>query len=239
MTGLYFFAQRKNDNSIVDIFWGLGFCIISLNSFLWADDYDVRKGVTLLLVLIWGIRLSAFIYKRNKGKGEDYRYQAMRKSWGKKAKLYAYFQVFLLQGFFMFIISLPILHVQNFSTPPFTVWDGIGVILWVIGFYYEAVADKQKWAFSQNPENKGKFIRTGLWSTSRHPNYFGEILMWWGIFLLSAGCARWYVSLLSPIIVTILITKISGVPLLEKKYDGNAEYQNYKKNVPALLPKFW
>ncbi len=237
MTILYFVAQRKGDNSIVDIFWGLGFCILAANSFLWAEDYDVRKGVTLLLVLVWGLRLSIFIYKRNKGKPEDFRYVEMRKNWGGKARVYAFFQVFMLQGFIMFIIALPILHIQNFSTPPFTLLDALGIIVWAIGFYFEAVGDRQKYLFAKDPANKGKFIQSGLWNKSRHPNYFGEILMWWGIFLLSAGCARWYLSLISPIVMTLLLTKVSGVPLLEKKYAANPEYQEYKKRVSALIPK--
>lgn len=237
MSIMYLIALRKGDNSIVDIFWGLGFCILAVNSFLWAEDYDIRKGVTLLLILVWGIRLSIFLYNRNKVKGEDARYEEMRKNWGENANVYAFFQVFMLQGFFMFIISLPIIHIQNFSTHDFKITDLLGVILWSIGFYFEAVGDRQKFIFAKDPANKGKFIQTGLWSKSRHPNYFGEILIWWGIFMLSAGCARWYISIISPLVVTFLLTKVSGVPMLEKKYDNDVDYQEYKKNVPALFPK--
>lgn len=237
MSIMYLIALRKGDNSIVDIFWGLGFCILAVNSFLWAEDYDIRKGVTLLLILVWGIRLSIFLYNRNKVKGEDARYEEMRKNWGENANVYAFFQVFMLQGFFMFIISLPIIHIQNFSIPVFKITDVAGIILWVIGFYFEAIGDRQKFIFAKDPANKGKFIQTGLWSKSRHPNYFGEILIWWGIFMLSAGCARWYISIISPLVVTFLLTKVSGVPMLEKKYDNDIDYQEYKKNVPALFPK--
>ena len=239
MNIVFIIAQQKNDNSIVDIFWGMGFIIITTNSFLWADDIDVRKGIVWLMTVIWGLRLSIYIFKRNKHKEEDIRYKTFRKSWGSRQKLGAYLQVFMLQGFFMFVISLPLLHIMNFSMSPINLIDIIGMAIWGVGFYFEAVGDYQKNNFKSNPANSGKVMNKGLWSITRHPNYFGEILMWWGIFIISLSCMRWYISIISPIVITWLLAKVSGVPMLESYYKDNSQYQEYKKNVPALFPKFW
>lgn len=239
MSVLFLLAQKKKDNSIVDIFWGIGFCLLAFNSFLWNEDYDMRKTITLILVFIWGIRLSVHIYNRNKNLPEDFRYQEWRKKWGKQQAINAYFRVFLLQGFFMFIIALPILHISNFSQSPINLIDVVGIIVWLIGFCFEAIADHQKKQFKSNPENKEKIMQSGLWSISRHPNYFGEILIWWGLWLISLSCARWYFSILSPLVITWLIIYVSGIPLLEAKYKNNKAFEEYKKIVPKIIPKIF
>lgn len=238
MSLLFLLAQKKKDNSIVDVFWGIGFCLISMNAFLLAGEYDKRKFLMLVMVLAWGIRLALYIYQRNKGKGEDFRYAAWRKEWGNKAAWIAFWKVFMLQGAFMFIISLPIMHVMYFSMQFGNVLDVIGLTVWLSGYMMEAIADRQMKMFKADSANKGKIIQQGLWSISRHPNYLGEILVWWGIFIVSLNADRWYISLISPLVVTWLLSSVSGVPMLERKYKNKPEFQEYAKRVPALVPNF-
>lgn len=236
MCVVFVLAQYRKDNSIVDIFWGTGFCLIALNSYLLTWEYDPRKTLMLMMVLAWGVRLSIYLYLRNKGKGEDYRYAAWRKEWGENAARKAFWKVFMLQGFFMFIISLPVLHVMNFSYKFGNVLDLIGLAVWLTGFLIESIGDYQLKVFKSRASNKGRIMQEGLWSVSRHPNYLGEVLVWWGIFIVSLNADRWYISLISPMVITWLLTRVSGVPMLEKKYRDNAEFQEYAARVPAFFP---
>jgi steroid 5-alpha reductase family enzyme len=238
MTVMYFIAQWKKDNSIVDVFWGLGFCFIALAGFFFSEEKSVRSWCMLIMVLVWGLRLSWYIGARNHGKPEDFRYAQWRKEWGKNAWWRAYLQVFLLQGFFMFIVSLPIIHVMSFSNASLDLAFYIGISLWLIGFLTEAIGDAQMKRFKARPGTKGQLIEEGLWAISRHPNYLGEILLWWGIFLVAFGAPSWHISLISPIVITWLLTSVSGVPMLEKKYEGRPDFEAYKRRVPALFPDF-
>lgn len=249
MCYVFILAQIFKNNSIVDIFWGLGFVTIVAFLVITSHSYIERQAVLLtkhlvnLCIIIWGFRLAIYIYFRNKGKGEDWRYINFRKLWSKHnipQWLGAFLQVFMLQGFFMFIVALPLIHVN-------TVFSGInfltilGFILWVIGFVFEAFGDYQLQKFKDNPENKGKTMRYGLWKYTRHPNYFGEMTMWWGIWIMSINFftpIQALLSILSPLTITWLLTRVSGVPLLESKYKDNPEYQDYVKHTPSFFPKF-
>jgi steroid 5-alpha reductase family enzyme len=130
----------------------------------------------------------------------------------------------------MWLICWPILGSKN----SLEWFNFIGIIVWLIGFYFEATADKQLKEFIKNPKNKGKIMQSGLWAYSRHPNYFGEVTMWWGIWLLNLNPNWW--TILGPLTITFLILKVSGVPLLEKKYQGNSEFEDYKKRVSVFIP---
>lgn len=228
-------ATAITDNSIVDIAWGGGFIVLSLVVLFTGGFFSGRQILLTALITIWGLRLSGYIFIRHGIVGEDHRYKKWRLEW-KHPVLRAFFQVFMLQGVILYIVALPIsLSGLQPGEPLF--WPNyVGVAFWVIGFFFEAVGDYQKFRFKTKPENKGRTITTGLWRYTRHPNYFGEFMMWWGIFLISIGSGWWYVSIISPVILTYLLLKVSGVAMLEEKYEGDKEYQAYKERTSAFFP---
>lgn len=237
MTFVYFVAQILKDNSIVDIVWGIGFVFIAVYTLTTYGKIEYRQVLVTFLTMIWGLRLATHILIRKKGRGEDFRYKDMRKQWGKYFHLKSYFKIFMLQGFLMIIISLPIILVNFGSTPDPTWIDEAGLTLWCFGFVFETIADWQLSRFKKDPKNKGKIMDEGLWAWSRHPNYFGEIVMWWGIFIITLSEPNGVYTLISPLLITNLIVFYSGIPLLEKKYKNNKKYQKYAKKTPILLPK--
>jgi steroid 5-alpha reductase family enzyme len=220
MTLWYGAAILKKRNDIADVAWGLGFIVVTIANLV--VNPSSKLIVTLFLVVIWGTRLAVHIYNRNKNKKEDYRYEQWKKG--------AYFKVFITQGFFMWLICMPIIG----SKGNMNMTNALGILIWMIGFYFETTADKQLREFIANPINKGKIMMNGLWAYSRHPNYFGEVTMWWGIFLLNLNENWW--TIIGPLTITFLILKVSGVPLLEKKYVGNKEFDDYKKRVSVFMP---
>ena len=236
----YLLALFKKDFSIVDIAWGISFLLIYLVGLYKAPmGLSSRSMVLGLLVAFWSLRLSGYIWYRSKKIGkEDYRYTKMRRSWGKKANKTAYFKIFLLQGALSLIIGHPLylIHILDSKSSFGTLFDYLGLALWVLGFALETIADQQKNAFKSRPQNKGKILKEGLWKYSRHPNYFGEALLWWGLFLIISQQIPFYLCLLGPLLLNFLLLKVSGVALLEKKYSQNLEYEKYKKTTNAFLP---
>jgi steroid 5-alpha reductase family enzyme len=182
-----------------------------------------------------GLRLALHISLRQRGHGEDFRYKAWRESWGKWFVVRSYFQVYILQGMLLFLISTPVIW-ANFRVAEFQIFDLIGLTLFLIGFFFEAVGDYQLTAFKKKEENKGRIIQTGLWKFTRHPNYFGEVVLWWGIFFFALSLPLGYVSISSPVLVTILLLFVSGIPMLEKKYENDPEFIEYKKRTSAFFP---
>lgn len=249
MCYVFILAQIFKNNSIVDIFWSLGFIILvvyfsfTANKYIEAQNVLLAKHVVNLCVMIWGFRLAIHIYLKNRNQPEDWRYVNFRKLWKKKnipQWLGAFFQVFMLQGFFMFLISLSLIHVNN-SFQGISLLTFIGLLLWLIGFIFEALGDYQKNVFKKNPANKGKILNTGLWKYTRHPNYFGESVMWWAIWMMSINFFQpvyAVIGLISPIVLTWLLTRVSGVPMLESKYKDNEAYQQYIKTTPSFFPRF-
>lgn len=231
----FFVSLVKKRNDVADIFWGIGFILVAWTTFFLADKSNVSALLVNILVTIWGIRLALHIGLRNRGKGEDFRYKAWREEWGKTFYWRSYLQVFILQGVFLFVISLPIIFVNSRNTE-FSVFSVLGLIIWIIGFLFEAIGDYQLLQFTKNPENKGKIIQTGLWKYTRHPNYFGEVALWWGIFCFALPFGFW--TIISPITITYLLLKVSGIPMLEKKYENNPEFAEYKKRTSAFFPMF-
>jgi steroid 5-alpha reductase family enzyme len=225
----------KKRNDIADIAWGLGFILLSWTSFFYSQVYSLRGLLTGMLVSIWGIRLALHIYRRNKGKPEDYRYLAWRKEWGKWFYIRSYFQVYILQGLFLFLIIQPVLFI-NKNTGVIGLLDIIGVLVWLIGFYFESVGDRELKQFVSNPANKGKIMDQGLWRYTRHPNYFGEVTQWWGIFIIALAIPDGIVTIIGPLTITCLILFVSGIPLLEKKYMGRADFEEYKKRTSVFFP---
>lgn len=231
-------AVVKKDNGLADLAWGTGFIIVSWLALLLADNWSNRPVLIFGLVMIWGVRLSWHIWRRNKGKSEDFRYAQWRKDWGSWWVFRSYFQVFFLQATLLLVIASPIILIATTDRGPLTVIDFLGYIVWSIGFFFEAGADHQLAVFKRNPANKGKIMTQGLWQYSRHPNYFGEALVWWGIFIMAAQLSYGWLTIISPLLITGLLLKISGIPMLEKKYRTNPTYQAYKKRTSAFIPWF-
>jgi len=226
----------KKRNDVADIAWGLGFVVLAWVSFFISNNFELRDLLVVVLVSVWGIRLFWHIYNRNKGKSEDSRYSKWRREWGRWFLIRSYFQVYFLQGLLLFLIVLPVLFINKNSGPEIGWLDFVGLIVWMVGFYFEVVGDAQLKKFIKNPKNKGKIITTGLWSYTRHPNYFGEVLLWWGIWLISLSVSGGWLTVIGPIIITFLILKVSGIPMLEKQMEKKPGFAQYKKRVSVFLP---
>jgi steroid 5-alpha reductase family enzyme len=172
-------------NAIADVAWGGGFIVAALAAQLSRGAATDRAVLVVVLVIIWGLRLALHIGLRNRGKGEAARYRKWREEWGRYATVRSFFQIFILQGVLLLVISLPVIRVITAPNAPFTLIDFLGSIVWLIGFLFEVISDWQLLQYKKHPANKGKVIATGLWRYSRHPNCFGEVTLWWGVFLLA------------------------------------------------------
>lgn len=234
---LFVVATIIKKNSIVDIGWGFGFVLIAWFTFFKFGSNGFAQIITSLLVTAWGLRLSFHIFKRNVGKPEDFRYQNWRKEWGKWVIPRSFFQIFMLQGLFMLIVSLPIIYTNSYSGSADLLWVIIGSMIWIKGFYWEAVGDYQLRKFIKI-KKPGQLMTKGLWKYTRHPNYFGEAMMWWGIFVIALSAANSFITIISPVTITFLLRFVSGVPMLEKKYEGNEDFEVYKKKTNAFIPWF-
>lgn len=236
MTCVWVFSLWKKDMSVVDAFWGLGFIAIAHHWFFRLEEATLRQFAVVYLVSLWGLRLAAHIFIRSKGKPEDSRYTAFRADWKENTWWISYFKVFLLQGGLTLVIALPVINTLGDPSTEFTLLNGVGILLWFLGFAFETTADYQLYRFKKDPANKGKVMNKGLWYFSRHPNYFGEVCVWWGIFLVSLGTANWYISILGPILITYLLLRVSGITMMEKRYEGNDAYTLYKQNTSPFFP---
>jgi steroid 5-alpha reductase family enzyme len=238
MIGLWLVSLAINNASIVDIFWGAGFAAIAVITFTLTEGYLTRRRLITSLAVIWGFRLALHIGWRNHGKGEDFRYQAMRKRIGDRFAMVSLFTVFGLQGVLMWVISLPLQVAQLSREPARLTWlDLIGSVLWTVGFLFEAIGDLQLTLFRVNPTNKGKVMDRGLWAYTRHPNYFGDALLWWGFFFIAAAADGGWWTVISPVLMTTLLMKVSGVALLEKTLvKTRPEYRDYVRRTSAFFP---
>ncbi len=235
---VFVLALIKKDNSIVDIAWGLGFIIVVVATFFLEKTFHIRQILVNTLVFVWGTRLAIHIAIRKKGKGEDFRYVQWRKDWGRWFLVRSYFQIYWLQGFLILLISYPIFLINLSPKRGLSILDYVGFFLWLVGFLFETLGDYQMLKFKKNPKNKGQIMTKGLWAYTRHPNYFGESAMWWGIFLIALSVNNGWISIFSPLLLTLLLTKISGIPMLEKKYKANVDFQAYTKRTSAFFPWF-
>jgi steroid 5-alpha reductase family enzyme len=230
-------GKQKKKHDFLDIFWGLGFILAAAVS--WLLGSKPASGLLMtLLVFIWGGRLSFYLARRNIGKPEDFRYQAMRDRWKKRFELVMFLRMYLLQFALSGIIGFPIVYVnlQGAKGPDFFTW--LGFLVWLNGFAFEVVGDEQLRRFKLKPDSKGKLMTTGLWAWTRHPNYFGEALTWWGLFLISlTGDFGRFWLIFSPLLITFLLVYVSGVPMLEKKYEGRADWEAYKKRTAIFIPR--
>lgn len=236
-TVIFVVAQILKNNSIVDSFWGPGFFIVAAYTFLIAKNQGTRTLILTALVTIWAFRLFVYITLRNWNKPEDYRYINMRKRWGNSfPMLKAFINVFLLQAIINYIVALPIIVTNTSSNQNMSILNYLGVLLWIVGFAFEVIGDSQLKAFKANKENKGKLMTEGVWKYTRHPNYFGEAAMWWGIFLISVSGIGDSLFIISPVLMTLLLLFVSGVPLLEKKYAGREDFEAYARRTNKFFP---
>lgn len=224
----------------VDSLWGLGFVLIAWLTFTIAQGFVGRRFLITLLVTLWGLRLSLHLSRRNWGQGEDPRYAAWRRESGERFWLVSLVKVFVLQTVFLWTIALALQWAQLSPVPDsFTFWDILGLGVWSLGFLFEAFADQQLYRFKAKPGNKGKVMDQGLWAYSRHPNYFGESLIWWGIFLIALSTPAGWWTVLSPVVITVVLLKMTGVSLMEKTIvQTKPGYGDYMARTNAFVPWF-
>lgn len=238
MTLLWLISLAIKNSSIVDIFWGIGFIVIAWFVFANALGYLPRKQLIAILVTIWGLRLAVHIGIRNWGKPEDPRYAKWRDESGSRWWWISFFKVFLLQGVLMWIISTPIIAAETSGFPAIlTPLDMIGVLLWAFGLLFESIGDFQLMHFKADPSNRGKILTAGLWKYTRHPNYFGESVLWWGYYVIALAASAWW-TIFSPIIMTYLLVKVSGVAMLERMMKHKPGYEEYIQQTQSFIPWF-
>lgn len=225
-------SVARDRHDLIDTFWGAGFAVVALVSLVMASSPQVLIAV---LTAVWGVRLAVHIGIRNAGKPEDPRYVAIRKRAKGNPNLHLAKVVYLTQGVILLFVSLPVQAAQYIPAPP--VWVVVlGVLVWVVGFVFETVGDWQLSRFKADPANKGKAMNTGLWRYTRHPNYFGECCVWWGFFGMTIAVGGWW-SLLSPLVMTGLLLKVSGVALLEQDIgERRPAYRDYIRRTNAFFP---
>jgi len=238
MTIVFVLARILKNNGIVDIAWGFGFIVVTAVLFAREPVLYPAKALIMALVLVWGLRLSLHILRRAWGKPEDFRYAQMRKNWGQAVHVKSFFFIFMLQGLLMLVVSLPVTAVFASPARPLGALDVAGALVFVAGFLFEAVGDAQLAAHVGDPANKGRLMTRGLWGVTRHPNYFGEAALWWGIGLVALSSVNGWIGLAGPLAITLLLVFVSGVPLLERKYAGRPDWEAYKAKTPMFVPWF-
>jgi steroid 5-alpha reductase family enzyme len=239
MVALWAVSLFLRNASIVDVFWGPGFIAAAGTYFTLSDDgYEGRQLLVLVLVAIWAVRLGGYILARNAGHGEDPRYRKWRQDSPATFWWRSLFQVFLLQGLTLWVISAPLLAALHNAEPDALVaTDFIGLAIWSTGFFFEAVGDWQLARFKSDPANVGKVMDRGLWRYTRHPNYFGDATLWWGFFVIVAGTTDGWLTIFSPAVMTFLLLRVSGVALLERGMTRRRpDYEDYVRRTSAFIP---
>jgi steroid 5-alpha reductase family enzyme len=243
----FFVSVVRKDNGTADIAYGWGFVLVAIVTYILGTQ-SFHAALVSVFATIWAARLSIRIYLRNRGKPEDFRYKKWREEWGKSFLVRSFFQVYMLQGVIIFFVVLPV-SLVNLYGGPVALGSGpdlvaaLGVLLWLVGFFFESVGDWQLGKFMHDLTNKGKIMDQGLWHYTRHPNYFGESTMWWGIALIAFGTllavgaiVPAVLSFIGPILITFFLLKVSGVPMLEKHFEGNPSWEAYKAKTSVFIP---
>jgi steroid 5-alpha reductase family enzyme len=235
---LWMVSVRTRDVSIVDVAWGANGALIAILTFFLTDGALPRRFLLTGMVTFWGVRLALHIALRKRGKGEDFRYAAMRKAHGDAFPMRSLVTVFLFQAFLIWTIAIPVQVGQRSEVPSYlTPMDLLGLGLWTLGWWVEVAADRQLRRFLADPSNRGRVLDRGLWRYSRHPNYFGESLIWWGVFLVTAVTPGGWVTVFSPVLMTYLLVKVSGVPMLEEALaERRAGYREYVQRTSPFIP---
>lgn len=239
MVLLWGVSLRLRDASIVDIFWGLGFVLVAWSVHVWTGSDTARAWLACVLVTVWGVRLAAHLALRNLGHGEDHRYSTMREKYGDRFPLVSLGLVFLLQGGLIWIIALPVqvVHAPG-ATAPLGWIDMAGTLAFAVGLGFEWVGDVQLARFKRRPSSAGAVMDRGLWRYSRHPNYFGNFLLWWGLGVIGVSTGAWW-TLVGPAVLTFLLLRVSGVSLLESTIsERRPGYREYAERTSAFVPWF-
>ena len=222
-------------HAVIDTTWGLLFVTAAVVVAVRSDGDDVRRWLLLVLPTVWGLRLAAYTGKRSWGKPEDPRYKELLDKQPGNGDLYALTHIYLLQGVLAYLISAPIL-VGGFERADVGPLAWVGVAVWAVGLFFESVGDAQMARFRADPGNKGKLIDTGLWRYTRHPNYFGDACIWWGIFLVAADALPGVATVFSPIVMTLLLTIGSGARILEKSMSKRDGWDEYAARTSMFFP---
>lgn len=238
MVSTWLLSLVLRNASIVDIVWGLGFSVTSCVLAVTVDGNSSRQVLLAVMVSVWGLRLAGYLAKRNIGHGEDWRYKAMRKKKGPSFGIVSLVTVFGLQGVLMWIVSLPVMFGNADATPGVGPLAVMGIMAWVTGLVFEVVGDFQLARFKADPANAGKVMDKGLWSLTRHPNYFGDALLWWGIGIVGAETGSGALGLVGPVVMTFFLLRVSGVPMLERSLSKRREgYADYVARTSAFIPR--
>ncbi|MFO1021422.1 MAG: DUF1295 domain-containing protein [Planctomycetales bacterium] len=238
LTGLWVVSVRLRDASIIDPFWGMGFVVVAWVCVAARETAGSRGLLLAVLTSAWGLRLSGYLLWRNRAHAEeDRRYAAMRNFWGEKFWWVSYWTVFALQGVILWVVSLPLqVGILSPESYPLGPMDVVGSLIWLVGLMFESVGDWQLSRFKADPGNRGKVMNRGLWRYTRHPNYFGDFCVWWGLYVVSLGSGGWW-TVFSPIVMGVLLMKVSGVALLEKDIgERRPEYARYIRETSAFWP---
>lgn len=243
MSTAFVIAVQRQDNGIADSAYGGGFVLLAWTTYL-LGFHSVLGLIACVLVSVWAVRLSVRIFKRNWNKPEDFRYAQWRKEWGAQVVRKSFVRIFMLQGLVIFVVSLPVTLLNVFGQElGFGILGGFGLLLWLVGFSFEAIGDRQLDVFIKKTENAGKLMQTGLWKYSRHPNYFGESCIWWGLSFLAFDTLVYVTPLpvalfvfMGPLLITYLLLRVSGVPLLEARMEKNPEWAAYKAKTSVFFP---
>jgi len=236
MSAWFVVSLLAKRNDVADFAWGMGFGVVAWSSYIVGEPHAWPVQFINILVSIWGIRLATHIFLRNRGKKEDKRYAEMRAKWGKWTPLRAYFTIFIGQGVLLLLIATPVVIANMLTRPATLSWQWVGVFVWLLGFFFEVVGDFQLSQFIKNPRNHGQLMTSGLWKFSRHPNYFGEVTQWWGIFIIALSGTNSWLGIIGPLTITVLILKVSGIPILEKGMQERPGFTEYARRTSIFLP---
>lgn len=240
MCCMFVVGLRARDNSLVDIAYGPAFLVACWGAWVLGEETTLHFRPLLLLGLLtlWGLRLGLHIGLRHRGQGEDFRYRKFREDWGDTLIWRSFLQIYMLQGAVVLVVSTPILLTIGEPGGYFAWSDLLGILLFSLGFFFEATSDWQLTVFKKGGANRGRIIMHGLWRYSRHPNYFGEATLWCGIFLIGLASPSGLYGVISPLTIAFLLLKVSGIPMLEAKYKGNTDFEAYKARTNAFFPWF-
>jgi steroid 5-alpha reductase family enzyme len=228
----------RRDASLVDRVWGLGFVVVALTVAHTVDGNHDRQWLLFGMTALWGLRLSAYLAWRNWGHGEDFRYQAMRKRHGARFAWVSLGTVFGVQAALMWVVALPVTLGQVPETPDIGVIAGVGVALWALGLLFETIGDAQLARFKADPASKGQVMDRGLWHYTRHPNYFGDACVWWGIALVAAESGLGAIGIVGAVVMTVLLRRVSGVTLLERSmHKRRPGYTDYVARTSPFVPR--
>jgi steroid 5-alpha reductase family enzyme len=238
MVGTWLVSLPLRNASIVDVVWGLGFVVVAWVAFAVGDGLQARRLLLAVLVTLWGSRLALYLLWRNAGHGEDYRYVAMRKKAGDQFAVRSLWMVFGVQGLIMWVVSLPV-QVGAVPTSPSSLGavEGLGVAVWAVGLVFEASGDWQLARFKADAANAGNVLDRGLWRYTRHPNYFGDFCVWWGIWLVAAATGIGVVAIIGPAVMSVFLMRVSGVPMLEHSIaKRRPDYEDYTRRTNTFFP---